>query len=93
MIHHLGHYEYTLLGLAWLPGSTQTEEFAPPLAHSGEDTALAPLTPEVNQVLSKQNVNHREELGKLVRGCRAIAYDKGGCPTANDLWLILKGGS
>jgi len=45
-------------------GPTPLPPLVPPFP--GEDTALAPLTPEVNQVLSKA-VNHREELGKLVR--------------------------
>ena len=70
---------YTLQGHVWLPGSVP-EEFSPLLTHSGEDTALAPLTPEVNQVLSKQGVNHREELGRLVgerrRGCEGRWFDE-----------------
>ena len=36
-----------------------------PSCHAGEDTALAPLTTEVNQVLSKPGVGIRAELGRL----------------------------
>ena len=57
--------------LVWICAHVQTWWVVQPVCpshpshHAGEDTALAPLTTEVNQVLSKPGVGIRAELGRL----------------------------